>query len=272
MKKKLFGIATVAALVLLAGTTSAATRSPASGDWKGRLKGVSPATSLSFSVSGSGHGKRTVTLFQSSGLFKAKCAHAGDTSISGIPAATVSSAGKFRAVGSQDNGFGLESWTVAGTFKSKHAASGTVAINLAITSTKRCKFTVPWSASVEQPGHPGRGATYKGKETSGKPVTLKVSSSGKRLSSVSWQAPLVGDCPGAGNESPTFTAHNVAIHSSKFDVTIVKGKGTSDSHTESISGEFLSGRKATGTVSTFSNIKSIGKTCIGKETWTASAH
>ena len=268
--KKLCAIATAVAVMLIVGSTSAATSSPASGDWKGHLKGVSPATSVTFTV-GTSHGKRTVTVFQSTGSFKAKCPKAGVTSVGTVPAATVNSAGKFKAVATLDNGFGTESWTVSGTFASKHAAHGTVAIVLALTSVKRCRFSLPWSAKLVPPGHPARRATYKGKTSAGFPVKIKLSASGRKLASVSWHAPLVGDCPGIGNESPTITAHNVPLHGSTFNVKLVSGKGTSDSDTDTIAGEFLSGRKASGTIATFRIIKSIGKTCIGNGTWTASA-
>jgi hypothetical protein len=268
--KKLCAIATAVALVLIVGTTSAATSSPATGGWKGHLKGVSPATSVTFIV-GTSHGKRTVTVFQSSGSFKAKCPHAGITSVVAVPTATVSSAGRFNAVATLDNGFGTQSWTVSGTFGSKHAAHGTVAIVLALTSVKRCKFSVPWSAKLEPPAHPAHRATYKGKTSAGFPVKIKVSASGRKLASVSWHAPLVGDCPGIGNGSPTITAHNVPVHGSKFNVKLVSGKGTGVTATNTIAGEFLSGRKASGTIATFSIIKSIGRTCVGNGTWTASA-
>ncbi len=269
--KKLCAIATAVAVMLIVGTTSAATSSPATGDWKGHLQGVSPATSVTFIV-GTSHGKRTVTVFQS-GSFKAKCPQAGVTSVVGVPTATVSSAGKFKAVATLDNGFGAESWTVSGTFASKHAAHGTVAIVLALTSVKRCKFSVPWSAKPEPPAHPAHGATYKGKTIfSGNPVTLHVSRSGRKLSTVIWKQPIIGGtCPGLGNESPTFTAHNVPIRGSTFSVSLVLHKGSPTTNFESITGEFLSGRKAAGTVSTHTDIKGFGDVCKGNETWTASA-
>jgi hypothetical protein len=277
MKKKICAIATFAALAALAiavGTTWAATASPTLGNWTGKYKGVKQATSLSFTVAVNARtGRRAVSFWQSSGSFKAPCADARGTttSVSLATSPTVNAAGKFKGVATEDNGFGNNSWTVTGTFKNARTASGTVAINLAITSTKRCKFTVPWTASLEPASHPVHGATYKGTTSiSAKPLSFHVSSNGKELATVSWQPPIIGgNCPGAGNESPTFTLHNIPIHNSSFTASLVKGKGSPTANYDSITGRFLTGGKAAGTVSTHSVITGFGDVCQGMETWTA---
>jgi hypothetical protein len=273
MRGKAFAAVTLLAVVLIAAISSAATSGPTAGDWSGKLKGVKPATALTFTVTASGR-KRTVTTFQSTRAFTPPCLGAEPATVSGIPSAKVSSSGKFKAVGREDNGFGSESWTVSGTFKNKHSASGSVAIDLFLTTVKQCKFTVKWTAGEEAATPPLKGATYRGKATiSAEPVTLKVSANGKELESVTWTQPLIGgSCPGIGNNAPSFTGHNVPIHGSKFSYTVHSGAithGAGTTHTDSITGQFLSGHKASGTLSTSTDISGIGNTCQGSDTWSA---
>ncbi|MEO6857381.1 MAG: hypothetical protein ABI323_02175 [Solirubrobacteraceae bacterium] len=275
MKSKACAVATLVALVLITGISSAATSAPSVGDWSGHFQGVKPATMLTFSVSASGR-KRVVSLFQSSGAFKAPCAITQPTPVAVIPRATVNSSGKFKAVGREETGFGEQTWTVSGTFKSKRAASGTVAIVLAPTPMKQCSFTVKWTAGSEAASPPVKRATYRGKTTSTQEaVTLHVSPNGKKLSSVTWtQAVIGGTCPGLGSERRSFTGHNVPIHHSKFTFTEHIGKitgGHGETTTESISGQFLAGHKAAGTLSTSSDIVGFGNVCKGSDTWTAHA-
>jgi hypothetical protein len=277
MKKKICAAASLtalAALVLVVGTSWAATSSPSLGQWTGKFRHTSPATSVSFNVVVNARtGKRSVAFFQSSGSFKAPCAdaHSTTTSVSVGSSTNVNRAGKFKGVATENNGFGVESWTVTGTFKNARSASGTVAINLAITSTKRCKFTVPWTATVEPTSHPVHGHTYKGAETiSGNTLSFHVSGSGKTLTTLTWHGAIIGgSCPGIPTEAPSFTVHNVPIHGSSFSVSLVFGKGTGTTNYDSITGRFLAGGKAAGTISNHAVITDFGTTCVGSETWTA---
>jgi hypothetical protein len=277
MKKKICAIATLAALAALAiavGTTWAATASPTLGSWTGKYKGVKPATSLSFTVAVQARtGKRVVSFWQSGGNFNAPCADARGTttSVDLTTSPIVNAAGKFKGVASDDNGFGLNSWTVTGTFKNARAASGTVAINLAITSTKRCKFTVPWTASLEPTSHPVHGTTYKGAETiSGNTLSFHVSANGKALTTLTWHGAIIGgSCPGISTQAPSFTVRDVPVHGSSFAVNLVSGKGSGTTNYDSITGHFLAGGKAAGTISNHAVITGFGTTCVGQETWTA---
>jgi hypothetical protein len=266
----------VLGLLLVAGVTSAATSSPSVGGWAGSLRAVKPATSLTFSVTAHGT-KRVVTRFQSTGLFKARCVGASNTVVPSIPHARVNSAGSFKAVARELAGFGKDdTWTVAGRFKSKHAASGTVAIVLALSPSKRCRFTVKWSAAYEAPAAPVAGATYKGKASGvngDQSVSFHVSANGKELTKVSWREPPIGgNCPGQGSEVPTYTGHNVPIHHRTFTFTIHSGKishGSGETQTNAISGRFLSGHKASGTASTVTDLGGFGSLCKGSESWIA---
>ncbi len=261
----------VLAFLLAADITSAATSSPSTGDWAGSFRAVKPATSLIFSVTANGS-KRVVTMFQSTGSFKAPCGGASTTNVASIPNATVNSAGRFKAVARQETGFGEQTWTVVGGFKSGQAASGTVAIVLSAS----CKFTVAWSAGREAPAPPVAGATYKGGTAPGfnhRSVSFHVSANGKELTDVTWQQPLItGNCPGQGSEIPTYTGHNVPIHHDAFTLTIHSGKishGSGMTQTNAISGQFLSGHRATGTASTVTDLSGFGNVCQGRENWTA---
>ena len=273
MKRGLLGGAGLVAAAILAASSLAATSSPTAGDWTGTLKGAKPSNGLSFTVTASGR-KRVVANFQSAGQIIGPCAGA-ETGLGGFPKATVNRAGRFKTVATVNNGFGLESWKVTGTFTSKHAASGTVAIVLALTSTKQCKFTVKWTAKQKPVAPPKHGATYKGKSAeSGQPIKFHVSSNGKELTTVTWRTPIIGGtCPGQGNGS-SITAHNVPIHGDKFSYTLRGGKishGTGTTGMDSIAGEFLAGHTASGTISTSRDIAGFGTVCVGHETWTARA-
>jgi hypothetical protein len=239
-----------------------------------QVEGRHPATTLSFTVGVNGRtGKRVVSFWQSNGSFKAPCADARGTTTSVAVGAspTVNRAGKFKGVETEDNGFGLNTWTVTGTFKNARTASGTVAINLAITSTKRCKFSVPWTATVEPLSHPIHGSTYKGAETiSGNTLSFHVSGSGKTLTTLTWHGAIIGGtCPGIPSNAPSFTVHNVPVHTSSFSVNLVSGKGTGTTNYDSITGRFLAGGKAAGTISNHAVITGFGTVCVGAETWTA---
>ncbi len=271
MKRGLLIGAGLLAAAALAASSLAATSSPNAGDWTGTLK-VKGASGLSFTVTASGR-KRVVANFRSAGNIFGPCARS-ETSVGGIPSANVSRAGKFKAVATENLGIGLESWTVTGTFTSKHAASGAVAIVIPLTSTKQCKFTVKWTAKQKAPAPPKHGATYKGKTAiSGLPVKFHVSANGKKLTSVTWHTPIIGGtCPGISNNGATMTVHNLAIHGDKFSDTLHSGKishGTGSTGTNSITGQFLAGHTAAGTISTSMDIVGFGKVCVGHETWAA---
>jgi hypothetical protein len=268
MNGRALAIATLLALIVIVGVSSAAT---SAGDWSGKLKGAKPA--VTFSVSASGN-KLVVSNFQASGLLKAPCAATEPTSLSGIPAAKVTPRHRFKAVGKQDSAFGVETWTVTGTFRGAHAASGAVTIVLFPAANKPCRFTLRWTAATEAATPPSAGASYSGKMTSGWPVTLHVSADGKTLTSITWHTPLLTNCPGASDQNPPITAYNVPINGSTFTYTHHSGKIT-DGHgqtgTYSISGQFLAGKKASGEISTSSDIAGMGNVCDGDDTWTAHA-
>lgn len=279
MKKTICVVAVLAATVLAAGSSSAATSSPATGAWNGHLKGVSPQTAVSFTVAKSGS-RRVVSLFASSGSFTEQCpgAHGASTSVSSVPSATVSG-GRFKAATSIDNGFGLETWTVSGAFTSTHAAAGTVVIALAIDSTHRCNFTVKWTATLEPPSPPVADASYRGttgndQAGGGAPVNFHVSADGTKLTSFTFTPPVsFGPCPGAATINPPVTEHNLPIHGGKFAISRVSGKvthGTGTSGTITVTGQFLAGRKAVGTVSTVTD-EAGTLVCRGSNTWTAHA-
>jgi hypothetical protein len=262
------------------GTTVAATSIPTAGSWSGHLEGVSPARGLTFSVSASGR-RRTVNLFAAAGTFTERCpaAHGASTGLSSIPSATVNSAGTFRAVGSELTGFGSDTWTVIGSFKNKHAAAGTVAIVIAIDPVRRCKFTIRWTAALEPAAPPTAGATYRGttgndQAAGGAPVTFQVSGDGKHLTAITFKRPTIsGPCPGIGSANPLLTGHGVPIHNGKFTFNAVTGtltNGTGTKTTNTITGQFLSGRKASGTISTVTD-EAGTQTCRGSDTWTAHA-
>jgi hypothetical protein len=263
----------VLGLLLVAGVTSAATSSPSTGGWAGSFRAVKPASSLTFRVTAHG-AKRAVTRFQSTGLFKAPCVGAGTTGVSSIPSATVDSAGRFKAVAREPVSGTDDTSTVAGRFKTKQAASGTVAIVLALSPSKRCRFTVKWSATYEARGAPVAGATYKGEApgfNGNRSVSFHVSANGKELTKVTWQQPgISGTCPGIGSEMPTYTGHNVPIHHGTFTLTIHSGKiSHGETQTNAISGRFLSGHKASGTASTVTDLRGFGSVCKGSESWIA---
>jgi hypothetical protein len=260
---------TLVALILVAGISSAATSGPTAGDWSGKLKGVHPATSLTFTVTASGR-KRAVSNFLASSEIKVPCKGAELTGIGTSGSATVSHAGKFKSVEIEDNGFGTNSWTVTGTFKNTHSASGTVAIDLFLSTANQCKFTVKWSAAEEAAKPPKHGATYTGTATAGdSPVKFTVSSNGKQLTSISWDQPLIGGaCPGLAPGVVKLSGHDVPVHGSKFSYTQIAGSGGDHVH-ETISGQFLAGGKAAGGASTFAVLTGFGNTCQGSDTWSA---
>ena len=266
MKRGLLVVTALVAVMILVATSLAATSSPNAGDWAGKLKGVKGASGLSFTVTASGR-KRVVANFQSAGSIIGPCAGA-ETSVGGFPSATVSGAGRFKAVMTENNGFGVESWTVTGMFTSKHAASGAVAIVLPLSSTKQCKFTVGWTAEQRAAAAPKHGRTALSRLQ----VKFHVSASGKKLTSVTWHTPIIGGtCPGISNGA-TMTVHNVPIHADKFSATLHGGKishGTGSTSTNSIAGQFLAGHTAAGTIATSMDIVGFGKVCVGHETWTA---
>jgi hypothetical protein len=268
MKARL-GVLTCLAVAIAAASTQAAGSPPAAGNWSGSVKSK-PASPLTFMVTAKGR-KRTVSDFVDATEFKGPCTNA-ETSIGGIPNATVASSGTFKAKGTENSGFGAESWTVSGKFKGGHA-SGTVAIVLAVSSTKRCDFTVKWSAALEGVGHPIAGAAYSGKETTSQmSVKFRVTPNGKEISTITWGQPLTSDCPGASSNPVFVTGKDVPIHGSKFSYTQHTGKishGTGSTVTETITGEFLAGHKAQGTVSTSADMSSLGTDCQGNDTWSA---
>ena len=277
MKVKLGAVIFLLVVAFAAAATQAATQAagsrPAAGDWSGSFK-VKPATSVLFTVTAKGH-KRAVSGFESSGNFDTPC-HAGaanaTTTVGGFGNDTVSGSGTFKGRTSQNNGFGTSSMVLAGKFKGGHA-SGTVAIVIPVSSTKRCKFTVRWSASLAVAGHPKDGATYTGKQqNSDGTVKFKVSSDGKELTTVTWDQPLVDNCPGASANQVVVTGTDVPIHGSKFSYTQHSGQisnGAGTVVTETITGLFMSGGKASGTVTTSADIAGIGTSCQGSDTWTA---
>jgi hypothetical protein len=268
------GIMLLLALVcvaVVAASTQAASSRPAAGDWTGKLVGVKPKTAVNFDVTASGS-KRVVSRFGSSGEFDPPCHGALPTGLS-FSNMTVSKAGTIKSKSTEDNGFGEESWTLAGKFKGGRA-TGTVAIVLALSATKRCDFTVKWSASLQAAGQAKEGATYKGTETAFSKFTVKftISANGKELKTVTWDQPLVGNCPGVGSTVPPISGTDVPIHGSKFSYTKHTGKisnGTGTETTETITGQFLAGGKASGTVSTNTDESSIGNVCDGSDTWSA---
>jgi hypothetical protein len=270
MNFRVLGLASLLVLMLVAVGSAAAN---SAGQWSGHFTGRRADVGVSFSVTASGR-KLVVSNFLSSGAIKAPCARTAPTAVGGIPAATVTPRRSFKSVGSEDSGFGRETWTVTGRFKGTHAASGTVAIVLMPAPDKPCRFTIRWKAAVQAAAAPRPGATYVGKMHSrGGPVTLHVSADGKSISSISWEQPLIGgNCPGLSDEVVTFTAHDVVIHNSSFTYTQHVGKitnGQGQTGTNTISGQFLSGGQVAGQISTSSDIASIGKACVGSDTWTA---
>jgi hypothetical protein len=273
MKAKLGAVVVTLFVVAIAvASTDAAGSRPAAGDWGGSFK-TKPAKPLTFIVTGSGH-KRVVTKFTSSGSVDAGCSGAdGGPNINGLPNATVTASGTFKTRGKEDSGFGTETWTVSGKFKGGHA-TGTVAIDLFLSPTKKCDYTVKWSAAMQAPAHPKSGATYKGKETvSTETVRFTISASGKDMTTITWARPLIsGNCPGIGTGEVILTGHNVPIHGSKFSDTARAGKishGSGTVTTDTISGEFLAGHKASGSVTTSADISGIGTACQGSDTWSA---
>ena len=198
-----------------------------------------------------------MSLFAAAGAFKEQCpgAHGASTGVSSIPAATVNSAGRFRAVGSELTGFGTDTWTVLGSFNSKHSAAGTVAIVIAVDTVHRCKFTVRWTAALQSAAPPAAGATYRGATSSdqaggGSPVSFHVSADGKQLTSITFKPPVAfSSCPGASDSIPFDTGHGVPIRNGKFTFTAVNGKlthGTGTKTTDTITGQFLSGTRPPG--------------------------
>jgi hypothetical protein len=268
MKSRL-AVLTCLAVAITAASTQAAGSPATAGNWSGSVKSK-PASPLTFIVTASGR-KRTVSEFVDATEFKGPCTGA-ETSIAGIPNAKVASSGTFTAKGTEDNGFGPESWTVSGRFKGGHA-SGTVAIVLALSTTKRCDFTVKWAAALEGVGHPKAGAAYSGKETtSGLSVKFRVTQSGNEIATITWGEPLTSNCPGASSVPVFFTGKNVPIHGSKFSYTQHTGKishGTGTTGTQTITGEFLAGHKVQGTVSTSADMAGFGTDCQGNDTWSA---
>jgi hypothetical protein len=66
----------------------------------------------------------------------------------------------------------------------------------------------------------------------------------------------------------------VPIHGSKFSYTKHSGKisnGTGTETTETITGQFLAGGKASGTVKTNTDEGGIGNVCDGSDTWSATS-
>ncbi len=279
--KRIYAIAAVGVVLALAGTagtSAAASTAPTAGSWSGHLDGVSPARGLTFSVTASGR-RRIVSLFAAAGAFKEQCpaGHGASTGVSSIPNATVSSAGTFRAVGSDSTGFGTNTWTVLGRFKSPHSAAGTVAIAIAISSVQSCTFTIRWTASLEPAAPPAAGATYRGSTGNdqaggGSPVTFQVSANGSQLTSIRFRPPVsFSSCPGASDVNPFETGHGVPIRHGTFTFSAVNGKltnGTGTKTTDTITGQFLSGARAAGTVSTVTD-EAGTLTCRGSNTWTA---
>jgi hypothetical protein len=274
MKAKL--AITMLLVAVTAGAVAAATQAagsrPAAGDWTGKL-GVKPKTMVRFEVAASGS-KRVVSQFTSSGQFDAPCHGAIPTSLQ-FSNMTVSKAGTIKSRTTEDNGFGEESWTLSGKFKGGRA-TGTVAIVLALSATKRCDFTVKWSASLQAAGHANDGATYKGTETdfSDFKVKFTVSPNGKELTTVTWDQPLVGNCPGATSNEVVISGADVPIHGSKFSYTKHSGhitNGTGTESTDTITGQFLAGGKASGTVTTGTDEGGIGNVCDGSGTWSAAS-
>jgi hypothetical protein len=256
----------------VAASTQAASSRPAVGQWSGSIK-AKPTTPLSFSVTGSGR-KRAVANFVSTASFKPPCSGAPPTSV-GIPTSKVTASGTFKGRETEDTGFGNESWTVTGKFKGGRA-SGKIAIVLALTPTRRCEFTVKWSASLQAAGHAKEGATYKGTETAFSKFKVKftISPNGKELTTVTWDQPLVGNCPGVGSNEVVISGADVPIHGSKFSYTKHSGKisnGTGTETTETITGQFLAGGRASGTVKTNTDESSIGNVCDGSDTWAATS-
>jgi hypothetical protein len=258
---------------MVVASTQAASSRPAAGDWTGKLAGVRPKTAVNFDVTASGS-KRVVSQFESSGEFDPPCHGALPTGLS-FSNMTVSKAGTIKSKSTEDNGFGEESWTLSGKFKGGRA-TGTVAIVLALSATKRCDFTVKWTASMQAAGQAKDGATYRGTETAFPKFKVKftVSSNGKELKTVTWDQPLVGNCPGVGSTEPPINGTDVPIHGSKFSYTKHSGhisNGTGTETTETITGQFLAGGKASGTVKTNTDESSIGNVCDGSGTWSASS-
>lgn len=272
MKAKL-GVTMLLGLVCVgavAASTEAASSRPSAGEWSGKIAGVRPKAMLTFDVTASGN-KREVTLV-SSDNFAAPCAGRPQTSIE-VPNAAVGKAGTFKSRTVEHNGFGDESWTLSGKFKGGRA-SGKVAIVLAVSPTKRCDFTVKWSASLQPAGRVKDGALYRGTETNFPDDTVKftVSPNGKDLMTVSWVQPPVSNCPGVSAIQVVISGANVPVHGDKFSYTkhsghISNGAGTET--TDTITGQFLAGDKASGTVTTSADISGIGTACQGNNTWSA---
>lgn len=91
---------------------------------------------------------------------------------------------------------------------------------------------------------------------------------------MTWDQPAVGSCPGVSATQVVLSGTDVPIHGGKFTYTkhsghISNGAGTVT--TDTITGQFLAGGKASGTVSTSADISGIGTTCQGNNTWTASS-
>jgi hypothetical protein len=66
----------------------------------------------------------------------------------------------------------------------------------------------------------------------------------------------------------------IALTTTQFTYKNVSGKishGSGSTFTNEISGQFLSGHKAAGTVTTFEDITGFGIVCRGSNTWTAHA-
>jgi hypothetical protein len=117
------------------------------------------------------------------------------------------------------------------------------------------------------------GTTGSDQAGGGSRVNFQVSANVKKLTSIRFEPPIefIGGCV-SPNLIPSVTGRNVPIHGGTFVFKVASGKithgdGTTD--TDTITGRFLSGRKAAGTVVSMIN-EGNQIHCSGSNTWTAS--
>jgi hypothetical protein len=265
------GLVTMA--LLMAGTATATTSGPAVGDWSGHITSASPATGMSFSVHTPAAGAQIADI-SATGSFAVPCDPAfAPVEVSGIPIAKLYPDGSFAASSSVTENLITITTTVAGTFKNEHSAAGTVTIVLG----DMCTSTLRWNAAWEPPSPPVPGASYRGttgidQAGGGLPVTFKVSADGKRLTSVKFSPPIEfnGSCV-TPLPIATVIGLDVPIRGGTFrfraaSATITDGAGTTN--TEIVTGRFLGGRQASGTVVSMTNEAGVIH-CSGSNTWTA---
>jgi hypothetical protein len=261
-------------LVLVAGSALATTSAPGTGEWTGGFRGGTPAIGVSFSIAKSGSTAQVVG-FAATSSVKVPCDRSFlPVSVAGMPSASIRS-GKFTAATSVTENVTRVTVTVAGGFTSKHAAAGTVTIAL----SGICKSTLKWKARFEPPSPPVAGAGYTGATGSeqvggGSRVSFRVSRSGKTLTSITFEPPIefTGGCV-TPNMIPFVTGRNVAVRGATFIFKVVMGKithGTGTADTDIITGHFLAGRKAAGTVVSKTDEATLSH-CSGSNTWTAHA-